>query len=192
MTKNESQIPISLLFDLLECDLSTGKMTWKSRNESHFSGSVKRSAKHTANRWNSHYSGKPAFAAADNRTGHLVGAINKIHLFAHRVVYAMHNKEWPKHSIDHINGVTSDNRINNLRDVPHKTNLRNQSKRTTNTSGITGVIFYKRDKNWQASITVDGKKIHLGYFSDIESAASARKSAEELHGFHKNHGRKKQ
>lgn len=35
---------------------------------------------------------------------------------------------------------------------------------------------------------VDRKSIHIGYFSDFESAVAARISANERYGFHKNHG----
>lgn len=49
----------------------------------------------------------------------------------------------------------------------------------TNTSGKTGVSFYKRKKKWSAEIILKGKKIRLGYFDKKEDAIKARLKAEE-------------
>ena len=51
--------------------------------------------------------------------------------------------------------------------------------RKSNTSGVTGVSLQKKDKRWRASITFQGKSIHLGIFDNIEDAAAARKAAED-------------
>lgn len=55
----------------------------------------------------------------------------------------------------------------------------NQRLSSRNTSGYKGVHFYKRDNNWIAQITKDGKRHSLGYFEEIEDAIAARKEAEE-------------
>lgn len=47
---------------------------------------------------------------------------------AHRVAWALYHGRWPKHTIDHINRDGTDNRIQNLRDVPQAVNNRNKSK----------------------------------------------------------------
>jgi len=46
--------------------------------------------------------------------------------------------------------------------------------RKDNTSNVKGVSYHKKHKKWQASITIDGIRIHLGYFSNIEDAKQAR------------------
>jgi len=104
---------------------------------------------------------------------------------AHRVAWALHYGEWPKHEIDHINGNKRDNRIQNLRDVPHLLNQRNRGLRADNTSGADGVSWMKAGF-WR--VTVAGK--YLGIFKDFEAAVAARKSAEQAHGYHVNHGRR--
>jgi len=48
-----------------------------------------------------------------------------------------------------------------------------------NKSGIKGVFWASRQKRWKASIGFQGKRIHLGYFADIEDAIVARKEAED-------------
>jgi len=74
---------------------------------------------------------------------------------------------------DHINGDTLDNRKENLRVVNSNQNNRNSKIPSHNTSGYKGVSEDKRNlKNrWQAYITIDNKKKHLGYFYSKEDAA---------------------
>ena len=100
---------------------------------------------------------------------------------AHRLAWLYVYGTWPKDQLDHINRNPSDNRIANLRDVSHKQNLQNASKRSDNTSGHSGVRWYKRDSKWVACITHNYKQIHLGLFTTLEEAIAARKAAEKLY-----------
>ena len=60
----------------------------------------------------------------------------------------------------------------------------NTKLKSTNTSGKTGVGFYKG--KWVASITVNGKYKSLGRFETFEDAVEAREQAElEYFGFNK-------
>lgn len=66
------------------------------------------------------------------------------HYKAHRLVWFLLNGSIPKGmSIDHINGVRSDNRIANLRVVTHHMNSMNRSKSKNNTTGVNGVCYYE-------------------------------------------------
>ena len=107
---------------------------------------------------------------------------------AHRVAYAIHFGEWPRGCIDHINGIKTDNRADNLRVVDRATNNRNRPTQKNNTSGVTGVSQTPQGK-WRAVIKVNKKTQSLGVFSAKKDAISARKEAETKFGFHKNHGR---
>ena len=100
---------------------------------------------------------------------------------AHRLAWLHVYGEWPKDQLDHVNRVRTDNRISNLREVTNKQNQQNRSKRSDNTSGYQGVFWHKRDFKWQATIAHNYKDIHLGYFTTIEEAVSARKAAEKLY-----------
>ena len=188
MTKNESHTPIALLRELLSLDCASGTLRWRAREPRHFKASATRSAEHICNNWNSTYAGTPALAFVDV-FGHLCGRINARLVYAHRAVFAMTHGYWPMHSIDHINGDPGDNRPTNLRDVPHIENQRNMKRSAANTSGVTGVNFYKRSGRWGASITVSGRWLHLGFFDDKEDAIRVRQQAERTHRFHANHGR---
>lgn len=106
----------------------------------------------------------------------------------HRAVFAVVHGRWPTDQIDHIDGDPTNNRVENLREVSGLENQRNMKRYTNNTSGHTGVRLTASGK-WQALITDNGRRIHLGVFEDVEDAAAAyRAKADEL-GYHKNHGR---
>ena len=80
--------------------------------------------------------------------------------------------------IDHINRDPLDNRRDNLRIVTQQENNMNLSMRKTNKSGIAGVYWYKNRNKWVAEIRYKYKKIHLGYFDNLEAAAKVREEAE--------------
>lgn len=54
----------------------------------------------------------------------------------------------------------------------------NQKLADNNTSGIKGVGWHKPLNKWRAFITKNNKRIHLGYFTNLNEAALARKEAE--------------
>lgn len=83
--------------------------------------------------------------------------------------------------VDHINHNTLDNRKCNLNIVSHSENMQNKLIAKNNTSGITGVNWHKKDKKWVATIGINGRKIRLGSFADLEDAKRARLTAEEVH-----------
>jgi hypothetical protein len=108
---------------------------------------------------------------------------------SHRLAWLYVYGEFPKEQIDHINGVRDDNRIKNLRPVSNTENTKNGKRRCTNTSGVTGVCWFKLNKCWGAYINADGKRVFLGLFEDLILAVAARKSAERQYEYHPNHGR---
>lgn len=63
-------------------------------------------------------------------------------IMLHRVIYEWHFGKIPKGmQIDHINGVNTDNRIENLRCVTKAVNSRNQRMNSRNKTGVNGVRF---------------------------------------------------
>ena len=49
---------------------------------------------------------------------------------------------------------------------------------SSNTSGTTGVDWFRRKGEWRARITLKGKTYHLGLFDKLEEAVAARQKAE--------------
>ncbi len=125
----------------------------------------------------------------DKSTGYIVIRIAGKLYYAHRLAWLYLYGDFPKNQIDHINHNKCDNSENNLRNTTQGENMKNASKYSNNKSGITGVIWNKREKRWKAWITVDSKQLSLGTHTEFHEAVNARKNAEVLYGFHKNHGK---
>ena len=107
--------------------------------------------------------------------------------------YEVHKVIWEMHygpvttgmQIDHKNNMPNDNRIENLQELTHGDNTKKQVIAKNNKTGYKGVSFYKKRKNFQARIHVNGKSKFLGYFDTAEEAYEARKIA-ELHYYGSN------
>ncbi|EFC9528522.1 HNH endonuclease [Escherichia coli] len=129
-------------------------------------------------------------AGSVNKNNYINLGIEKKRYYAHRIIWEMHNGTIPDgYQVDHINGIRSDNRIENLRIVKNSENSKNQKRKSTNKSGMTGVSWDTQTQRWRAHITVNGKMISLGRYIHKLDALTARKNAEIKYNFHENHGR---
>ncbi|SPF55707.1 AP2 domain-containing protein (modular protein) [Candidatus Desulfosporosinus infrequens] len=75
--------------------------------------------------------------------------------------------------IDHIKGVRTDNRKSNLRFATQTENRRNKRVRKDSISGVKGVYYDKRFNKYRAGIRIDGRQIHLGYYSTLLKASES-------------------
>lgn len=175
-------ITVETLRQLLRPDFEAGVLTWMPRSAEWF-----RSAR-SFGMWNSRYAGTFALNTM-NGQGYLGGAILGQSVVLHRAIWAMYSGAWPDADIDHINGVKTDNRIVNLRHVPHVENMRNQKRRLSNKSGVQGVSWDEPEARWRVTIRNGGRQITVGRFTSFADAVAARKAAEDKYGFHPNHGR---
>ena len=91
---------------------------------------------------------------------------------AHRLAWLYVHGQWPSGQIDHVNGIKTDNRIANLRDVPAYVNMQNMRRPMSHnrSSGVLGVTWAKNEKKWKAQISIKGVTRHLGYADSIEDA----------------------
>lgn len=171
-----------LLRKLLRYDPETGEMFWMPRNISEFKNK---------GLWSSWMS---------SRAGTRCGYVDKkgyrlLHIFGghvqeHRICWAVFYGNYPKGIIDHINGIPSDNRIENLRDVTNSENMRNKRFAKNNSSGVTGVSFHKATEKWRVQIgTGSGPKKHIGIFENFNDAVLARLNAEAEYGYTDRHGK---
>ncbi len=173
----------AILRQLLRYDPETGKLFWLHRDRSFFARDK------DWKWWNGRFAGKEAFTARcaglDYRHGKIFGKLYK----AHVVAWAIHYGEWPSDEIDHIHGALAGNVISNLRIATHAENMKNKKVYASNRSGVHGVNWSKSHGKWQVYITIDKKRLHVGYFSDINEAKAARAKAEVGANFGAGHGR---
>ena len=109
-----------------------------------------------------------AIAGMYNKIGYLViGIMGKIY-YGHRLAWLFTYGEWPRFDIDHINRVTSDNRICNLRQATRSENSANSKSRSPYLKGARPA-----KGKWAAYISHNYKVIYLGLFNTEQEAHAA-------------------
>lgn len=116
--------------------------------------------------------------------------INKVRYLVHHLVWLWHNNYLPAY-LDHKDGNTKNNCIENLREVTHKVNLRNTKKHKSNTSGHTGVYWNKAAGKWQAYAKINYVNYYLGLHDTIQETVTARENfiKSQEAGFTERHGK---
>ena len=112
-----------------------------------------------------------------NAMGYVVLSVAGKKCTAHRLIWLYVHGTWPQHEIDHINGVRSDNRLCNLRDVSHQVNLNNLKIDKRNKYGCTGICFHKKAQKFSVDFVRFGARHYLGLFATLEAAKSAYDNA---------------
>ena len=86
-------------------------------------------------------------------------------------------------AVDHIDGNGLNNSKANLRIATTSENAMNRRPRKDSISGLKGVSWCKARRSWQASIAVDKKRIHLGfYYTAIDAHAAYCAASVRYHG----------
>lgn len=98
--------------------------------------------------------------------------VNKKSIYVHQAIFLIHHGYLPKY-IDHIDGNSLNNKIDNLRPATQSQNGGNSKLKRNNTSGNKGVIFRKDTNKWAAQIMVNRKHISLGSFQIKDDAIKA-------------------
>jgi hypothetical protein len=88
-------------------------------------------------------------------------------IYMHRAILGAHGDQ----RVDHINTNKLDNRRANLRFVTRSQNHQNRRPYPHTSSGRKGVSWHKRLGKWHVRITVNHQCLHLGYYTDLETAA---------------------
>lgn len=118
-----------------------------------------------------------------NSLGYCRVKVDGVSYLAHRLAWAFVYGDFPESDIDHVNGIKTDNRIENLRLATRSENQCNRGKHLNNKSGFKGVNWNQSVKKWAARCMVNGKRTHIGYFDDAALAAAAyQQVAASLHG----------
>lgn len=82
-----------------------------------------------------------------------------------------------QYTIDRIN-VYGNYEPSNCRWATRTVQEVNKRKRTKNTSGKTGVYFYKKYGKWEVKISFNKRQLYVGMFERFEDAVAARQQAE--------------
>lgn len=114
--------------------------------------------------------------------GYIVIKIDYDQYLGHRLAWLYMTGEWPKNLIDHKDGVTNNNKWENLREASNHQNVYNRKINKNNTTGLKGVFDNGHGK-FIARIQHNGKKLNLGTYKTKEEAAEVyRLKALEIQG----------
>jgi hypothetical protein len=128
--------------------------------------------------------GKNNWMANPNPYGYYARRIHEVagvkeYIYMHRVIAQASSGE----EVDHIDGDRLNNRRSNLRLCSRKENNANRGASRSNTSGIKGVSWHRKDKRWVATTSVNNKTVYLGQSLTKEGAAEIyRLAVIRLHG----------
>ena len=172
---------------LKECihyNTDNGLLTWLERPAYHFK------SKTSQKRINSRFAGTIAGCTAETHkdyTKHYIRIDGKLYITS-RIIWLYMTGDWPHYHIDHIDGNPTNNKWDNLRDVPQAVNLKNKACYKNNTSGITG-IFIKPNGKYLAYYSRDNRQ-HTRTFDDLDIAIDWRTSnLTAVGGYSDRHGR---
>lgn len=113
--------------------------------------------------------------------GYLLVMVAGRRLRAHRLAWAHFYGRWPDGVIDHRDGVRTNNRIANLRDVTPEINAQNVRK-VRNRFGLMGVKLDARTGRFAARVSVNQRSRYLGLYDTPEAAHAAYIAAKrDLH-----------
>jgi hypothetical protein len=162
------------LEECLLLDEKNSKVFWKERPRKHF----KRQS--DWQRINNAHAGKEAFCTLA-ANGYLSGVIEKKIYLAHRVLWKMKYRKEPPPSLDHKDGIRTNNAWSNLRSATYSQNAQNRKNKPYAESGYKGV--YKSRNKWMARLTVGYRRMYFGSYDTREEARAARVAAEmQFHG----------
>jgi hypothetical protein len=88
----------------------------------------------------------------------------KIHQLV-AMAYLGHEPCGHERVVDHIDNNPLNNHVSNLQIISHRENASKDTWRKNPSSQYIGVIWAKPSQKWRASIRINGKSKHLGYFT---------------------------
>lgn len=139
------------VFTVYEFDADNGQFIWKDASRKGVKG---------------------AHAGHTDKAGYTRIRLCGRYFMAHRLVWLLKTGVMPSKQIDHINGIRSDNKPLNLREVAPATNSENQRKAHWHSQ--TGLLGASPSyKSWKAQIKINGKNFHLGMFDSPMEAHQA-------------------
>lgn len=142
-----TKISVERLREIVAYDPETGVLTWRKVPENSRQRRVPKVVGAVATYLDTH--------------GYPTIAFDSVSVLAHRAAWAMHYGAWPEKFLDHINGIPTDNRIENLREATPIQNSHNVTGRSKSKSGHRGLTLMPNGK-YRVTITTFGKTRYLG------------------------------
>ena len=146
-------VPIEDLDRLFLIDAEMGRVFWKTPPSNH-----------------TRLINKEAGSMRGGRKTYCVIKINGIPYKRSYIVFAASRRIWPSDLIDHINGISTDDRLCNLREANVFQNAWNHKGRRKSSPLPMGVRFI--GGRYQARISHNKKMIYLGVFDSADSASA--------------------
>ncbi len=181
--------PLSLeyLRECFELDPTCGSgLRWKTRPDSHFAHCKSTKGATLSRQKAGQPAGNYKRISVKNGSKQKLGAYwivntGTFRLTAHRAVWALHHGEDPGAlSLDHIDGNTRNNRIENLRLATQGQNIANSGARCTKTSSRHKGVYFRKNRNrWFAAIVTNYVSRYLGSYGTEQEAACAYQAAAE-------------
>lgn len=172
--KKNLTITLERLLEALTYDAQTGEFHWKqvSKYTPWFQSQV---------------------AGTVGKSGYRMIKIDNKLYTGHRLAWLYFYGVDAMQSIDHINGIKSDNRISNLRNVSHRENCINRQKhRNGRLYGASSNLVNNKTNPWAASIRIGTERKHLGSFKTEQEAHDAYQIAlQKLHAEPESEGKDK-
>jgi hypothetical protein len=156
--------PREYLEQFLRLDAETGRLFWiKAKNPKHPAGNE-------------------AGLSPNGPKGYLTLGWDGKRYLVHRIVYLMFYGTDPKELlVDHINGVTNDNRPENLRLATASQNAKNMHGPMKHSkTGVLGVHWNTQNNAWCAKISVNGGA-KSRFFKDFDKAVAASEALRSEH-----------
>lgn len=185
-TKYTPPLTASQFRDLLTYEPGTGNLIWKPRRSIEpIAGRNDELVDCRIRAWNTKFAGK--IVGYKNGDGYLKMLTYGKTYLCHRVIWYIVTGEWPALTIDHINGIRDDNRIENLRLATFAQNSQNinyvRSFTAPRAAGLKGVNYHAKTGRWIGRIKANGKFYYLGIFATAEAAhQSYVEACTRLHG----------
>lgn len=172
--KSIKGIPLSYIESVIKIDsTSPSGLTWLPREDVQFKYDNKNAGyKHTDQR---------KYQSWDISITH---NDKKYNIKCSRVIFLLHNGYLTKNKeVDHKDGNSLNNKVNNLRESTLAQNQHNSKLRKNNTSGHKGVYWNKASGKWMVRINVNGKSYYFGMYVNKEDAIKvAIEARKKIHG----------
>jgi hypothetical protein len=161
-------LPIEFLRECFSYDPETGVIRWRTRPEEHFPSAADAAA------WNTQNAGTVAFASPD-ASGYCRAEVRyegrRLRLTAGRVAFVIHHGSSPR-IVDHVDGDTTNNRIDNLRAASDAENMWNR-RRGKDRGGVPRGAYPGRNRRWYAQANQHNRKVYLGVYDTMWQAHDA-------------------